>query len=345
MKMKQISAASVAEALNLARRELGDDAVLLETKKGPKGKGVIVTFAIDAPDEILFADDAMNDNIAPFTPHIPKPATPRIEINHPAFGLIEECFTYHGLSSGLADRLRISLRKAHLRPDTVIETAQLALADALADTLVFQPITLTHLHYDKALMLVGPYGAGKTATLAKFATECALAKLPVVLISTDTEQLAGSDALKKLAQIIQCDFYVAESRAALKLLLKQYLGKALILVDSTGANIYEFSQMKALGEFASLSGIEPILTAPAGIDADEAQEMASVFSFLNIQRMIVTRTDATRRLKGVFSAMAAGGYGLANMTASQKPSDAAQPLSPAALARLMLRHTRERLTH
>lgn len=344
MKMKQISAASMAEALDLARRELGDDAVLLETKKSPKGKGVVVTFAIDEPDEILFAEDALNDNIAPFTPHIPRPATAKTEIDHPAFALIEESFSYHGVPSALADRLRKNLQKVRLKPDALIETAQAALADALADTFVFKPVTINHIP-PKALMLVGPHGAGKTSTLAKLATEAVLAKQPVVLVSTDTEQLAGSDALKKLAEIIHCDFYVAESRAALKLLFKQYLGKALMLVDSSGANIYEFSAMKALGEFAGLADVEPILTCPAGMDADEAQEMASVFSFLNIERMIITRTDATRRLKGVFAALTTGGYAFSNITASQKPSDAALPFSPAALARLMLRHTRERLTH
>ena len=32
-------------------------------------------------------------------------------------------------------------------------------------------------------------------------------------------------------------------------------------------NIYEFQQLKALGELAGLQGIEPILTCPAGMDA------------------------------------------------------------------------------
>lgn len=342
--MKQISASSVAEALNIARRELGDDAVLLETKKSSKSKGVVVTFAIDEPDEMLFAEDAFNDNIAPFTPHIAKPATAKVEIDHPAYGLIEESFTYHGLPPALINHMRSQLRKVQLRPDALIEVAQAALADVLAQVCVFEPIALTAIA-PKALMLVGPHGAGKSASIAKFATVAAVNKQPAVLISTDTDQLAGADGLKQLSDIIGCDFYVADSRAALKLLLKQYLGKAHMFIDSAGANIYEFSQMKTLGEFAGLADVEPILTCPAGIDADEAQEMASVFSFLPIRRMLITRTDAARRLRGVFAAITTGGYALANFSASPKPSEAAASLSPAALSRLMLRHTRERLTH
>ncbi|MBX9726556.1 MAG: hypothetical protein K2X09_04750, partial [Rickettsiales bacterium] len=105
---------------------------------------------------------------------------------------------------------------------------------------------------------------------------------------------------------------------------------------------YEFAPMKALGEFASLQQVEPILTCPAGMDADEAQEMASVFDFLAIERMIVTRLDAVRRLKSVFTAVATGGYAFSNLTNSATPTDSCQPLTPIALARLMLRHERER---
>lgn len=343
MKMKQISAASVAEALNLARRELGEDAVLLETKKSPKGKGVVVTFAIDAPDEMLFAEDAFNDNIAPFASAIPKPAVSRAEIDHPAFALMEESLRYHAVPENLAARIRANLRKVRLKPDALVEVAQTALADALEATCVFQPILANHIPH-QALMLVGPHGAGKTSTIAKFASRSVLANIPVVLISTDTEQLGGADGLQKLSGILKCDFYVAENRAALKILLKKYLGKALVLVDSAGANIYEFAAMKALGEFAGLADVEPILTVPAGMDADEAQEMASVFSFLNIARVIVTRADATRRLKAVFAALATGNYALANVTASASPGEAAPSLTPTELARLMLRHTRERMT-
>jgi len=78
--------------------------------------------------------------------------------------------------------------------------------------------------------------------------------------------------------------------------------------------------------------------------ADEAQEMASVFDFLNIERMLITRLDATRRLTSVFTTLATGGYALSNLSNSASPTDACSPLSPAALSRLMLRHIRERLT-
>lgn len=347
MKMKQISAATIQEALAIARRDLGDDAVLLETKNAVRGGGVVVTFAIDGTDEQLFAEDTQltNDDHKPhpFRSDIPRTATPKIEIDHPAIGLVRECLSYHGLPLSLAQRMLTILHKLPLKPDSLIEVAHTALADTLTQSLAFQPIAM-HTIPKRAIMLVGLHGAGKTSALAKLATELTLAKQPVVLISSDRERMGGAESLQQMASILGADFYICENRPQLKILMQQYLGKAWVLIDSAGVNIYEFTQMKGLGELATLQGVEPILTCPAGMDADEAQEMASVFSFLTIERMLVTRLDAVRRLKNVFAALNTGGYALCNLSNSAVPSDACLPLTPIALSRLMLRHTRERMT-
>lgn len=347
MKMKQIHGATIQDALAIARRELGEDAVLLETKKNAKGQGVVVTFAVDAPDEVLFEEEPLFDaaSIQPFTPAITRPATAKLEIKHPALALIAEALEYHHVPPALAQRLLNTLHKIRLKPDALIEVAQVALADALAENIAFQPMsTGIRVLPNRALMLIGPHGAGKTSTIAKLATELTLHKQRVVLVSTDMERMGGTESLGKLAEILACEFHTCESRAELKALLPNYLGRAWVLVDTAGANIYEFAQMRALGELASLQGVEPILTCPAGMDADEAQEMAGVFDFLTIERMIVTRLDAVRRLKSVFAVLTTGGYALSNLSNSAVPTDACQPLSPIALSRLMLRHVRERLT-
>ncbi len=124
--------------------------------------------------------------------------------------------------------------------------------------------------------------------------------------------------------------------------LESLIDRAESLIHRCKLLFYEFKELKALGEIAGLQGIEPILTCPAGLDANEAAEMASVFSFLPIERMLITRTDAVRRLSGVFAALSASGYAMCNMSSSAAPSDACTALSPAGLSRLMLRHVRER---
>ena len=156
---------------------------------------------------------------------------------------------------------------------------------------------------ERAIMLVGPHGAGKSSTIAKLATELTLHKQPIVLISTDTERMGGVDALHTLAGLLKCEVVVSDSRSHLKGLIAKLLGKAWIFVDSTGANIYEFSRLKKPSVSSrACRASRPILTCPGGHGPpDEAEEMAGVFHFLNIERMIVTRLDAVRRLGGAYS--------------------------------------------
>ena len=345
MRTKQITAANMQDALAIARDSLGEDAVLLDSKKA--AKGIIVTFAIEEGDDDLLGDD-LSDNtpyIAPFTPEIPRATTAKVELSHPALAMVEQALSYHRLPDALVDRLLMHLQQQHLKPGTVIEVAETALSEALSSLLRFKPIATAAKTPPKAMMLVGPHGAGKTSTIAKLAAELTLQKQQVVLISTDMERLGGTDNLHQLADILKCSFYIGDNRANLKSLLAQFEGKAWVLIDSTGANIYEFKPLTELGEFASLQGVEPNLTCPAGMDADEAQEMAGVFNFLNIERMIITRLDAVRRMGSVFSALSTGGYALSNFTNSAVLSDACLPISAISLARLMLRHVRERMTH
>ena len=346
MKMKQIQAANIREAMLLARAELGDDAVMINDKKAAGG-GVIVTFAIEEFEEPIINDLPETDfgMVLPFAPEIPKPATAKTEVIHPALALIGEALDYHGVPEFLRDRLSLHVSSMRLTPDHVLDTAEQALASALTTHLSFQPIATAGTPPTRAMMLIGPHGAGKTSTLAKIATELTLHKQPVVLVSTDTERMGAADTLHTLAGLLKCEAIVSDKRAHLKEVVTRLQGKAWVLIDSTGANIYEFKQLKALGELASLQGIEPILTCAAGMDSAEAQEMAAIFNFLNIDRMLITRLDATRRLRSVFAALTTGGYALSNFTSSALPTEACQPLSAAALARLMLRQARERMTH
>jgi flagellar biosynthesis protein FlhF len=342
MKMKQIRAGSMQEAMNLARSELGEDAVLLDTKR--LREGLLVTFAIEEPEESIedFVDSPAD--ILPFTTTVGRATSAMAEINHPAHDLIMQAIRDHHVPQGMAEKLEHQLRRTQFTAGALTEVAESTLAQLLSAVLSFKPIaTAAPMAPARAFMLVGPHGAGKTSALAKFATELTMHKKRVVLISCDNERLGASDALARLADILKCPFHMADSRAALKSLIAPLLAQSWVLIDTTGINIYEFASLKALGELAGLQGIEPILTCPAGMDATEAQEMAAVLDFLDIERMIVTRTDATRRLSSIFAALSSGSLALANMSQSALPSEACIPLSAASMARLMLRTTHERL--
>lgn len=342
MRMRQIEARDMQEALKIARGSLGEDAVLLDTRK--RKDGITVIFAVEDPEEYTF-NDGLSDTIGPIAaPNIPRATTAKAEIAHPAISIITHALEQHVMPAELREKLHRRLHQSRFVAGALNDVAETALSETLTDLLVFKPIaTAASIAPDRAILLVGMHGAGKTSSIAKLATELVLHKQRVVLISCDNERMGAADNLQNLSAILKCGFHTAEDRSALKPLIKQYQGQAWVLIDSAGVNVYEFQQLKALGEIATLQGVEPILTCPAGMDHQEAQEMAAALDFLNIERMIVTKVDAARRYGSVFSAIATGGFALANISSSARPAESCTPASSAALARLILRQARERM--
>lgn len=349
MKLKRIQAATVQDAMALARRELGEDAALLDTKK--IASGVIVTFAVEVLEENVLLEEAEAVVAAAAPPTaVRKPITKQtvreaVKETHPAHDLVASAIAHHSIAEPLRGKLieHVARSPVH-RAMPALPLAEQLLTHALLAELSFAPLDINaKIPPDRAWMFVGAHGAGKTSTIAKVATALALAKKPVMLISTDTERLGGAESLEILAKLLKCPFVIARSREELQRALEASIGQYWVLVDTSGANIYAFDQLKQLGELASLAQVEPILVAASGMDAAEAVEMAGVFNFLTIERMVITRLDAIRRLGSVFATLTAGRYHLAQYTDSAIPTDSAKPLSHSALATLMLRHVRDRM--
>jgi flagellar biosynthesis protein FlhF len=355
MRMKHIHARDMQEAMKLARVQLGEDAVLLHSEK--TDTGITVAFAIEemGMEEALAAalhGDTDHTHHAPppwLTPSPSRtettPASAPFETDHPALDLLAEVIAFHALPISFTNGLIAAIKQTKIPLTPPLDAAETVLAKALQVMLKFKPLTIPTKPYPRALMLVGPYGAGKTTLIAKLATELTLKKHPVMIISTDTERMGGIAPLQSISDILKCDVLVAENRTQLRNLIKSQLGKHTLLIDSAGVNIYRFHELKALGEFASLADVEPILACPAGMDPKESEEMASVFSFLDIERVIFTRMDAVRHFSSVFHAIHHSNYALAQASVSASPAEALLPCSPELLARLMLTHSREKMAH
>lgn len=348
MRLKQITAPTMQEAMQQAKRALGDDAILLETRKLPGNRGTTLVFAIDGADDEAGAPPPpkMPPTAPRAAPSNPPRAADAPKPDHPALAVLTQALESHNAPASLLRALTESAQTARMPATAPIDAAESLLTDALAKHLKFHPIDIFSKTYpSRALMFVGPHGAGKTSAIAKLATQLTLAKQPVVLISTDTEHMGATETMQGLSDILKCELHIVNKRALLRELVKQTLGTGWILIDSFSVNIYEFAQMKALGELAGLQGIEPILTFPAEMDTEEAIEMAGVFSFLPIERVLVTRIDATRRLSSIFAVLNAGGYALSNLTNSSSPSEKAALFNPSTLAHLILRRVREKTTN
>jgi len=101
---------------------------------------------------------------------------------------------------------------------------------------------------------VGPSGVGKTTTVAKLAAMQAIKrKRKVALITMDTYRIAASEQLKVYGKIIGVPVEVARSSKELASYMGTHSDKDLVLIDTAGRSSKDPVQMKHLNEIAGIS--------------------------------------------------------------------------------------------
>ena len=310
MRLKSFSAPTMARAIALVRAELGQDAVIVSNHAAADGSGVEVIAAVE-----------------PAAPLPVEPLAVLAESLDDELDVMQEVLDYHRAPARLIEKLYNAAR--------VLETDSplLALTGALSAGFQFAPLPTTQAA--QPFILVGPPGAGKTATLAKLAARAIMSGHPAALISTDTVHTGAAEQFAGYAGLLRMKSWVAGDASALRAALAEARGAALMLVDTTGANPFDAGDMARLTDLIGAADAEPVLVLPAGMDPDEAAETAEAFKPLGIRRLITTRLDTARRLGGLLAASDAAQLQLCEAGTGPQIAGGLYPLNPAALARAL----------
>lgn len=308
MRLRTFKAPTMAEAMRLMRAGLGEDAVIVATHELPDG--VRVTAAVDA------AEDDLTDLLTP------SPAS-SIQAE------IGACLDHHHVPAPLRDALLAELaRVPPIDPAT-------ALAHALAARFRFVPLVLP---LTRPAAMVGPPGAGKTAAVAKLAAEARVAGHAVHVVAADHVRAGAREQLTALLKPLGLQPIAVAGSEALGGCIGKLAAGATILIDTTGINPFRGGEVAALAELVRAARAEPVLVLPAGLDGEDAIEMASNFAAIGARRLVIAKLDAARRLGSILAA-ADVGLALANASISPVIGRSMAPLTAAGLARVLLRQT------
>ena len=348
MRLKTIVAPDARQAMARLRAELGEDAIIVATQDLPEG-GVRITGAIECQDL---------DLAGLLAPTAAAPCTERLLA----------VAAHHELPDELRGRLLDAARTASSSQPIA------ALAQALHATFRFEPLTaadflppanispkagapgrpprsprsgpITEIDPGSQespgakpafpLLLAGPPGAGKTASVAKLAAAAVLDGRPVRVVTADTRRAGGIEQLAGLLAPLELRPEPAQAPADLRRLVAAAEG-AMLLIDSPGLNPFRPADLGALSSLVEASRAEPVLVLPAGLGVADSAEIAETYRALGARRMLATKLDAARRLGGL---LAAADVGLAFAEAGIGPTigQGLSPLSAGGLARLLLRH-------
>ncbi len=373
MRIRTFTAPTMAEAMAQVREAMGDDAIIVSTYEGRRGRGVEVRAAVEqipdpaatrrvahTLDETSAIEAALRARLqaelgTPIEPRggaraAPQPQTPAV-IPPPQERHAGPAQSHAPAPSAPLDlrdvgqalvfhRVPSALGKAILadakRFDA--ETGALALTAAMETRFGFSPLPDVP---RRPLLLIGPPGVGKTASAAKLAARAVLAGGHVDLITTDTVKAGGVAQMEAFAGLLEAECTAADTPQALQAAVAKARagaaqGPRTIIVDTPGTNPFNRAEREDLIAFLKAADMEPVLVLAAGADIGDLVDSARIFQEMGARRLIVTRIDAARRLGSILWLLQSTGLALAQASRTPYLAEGLTPMDPGLLARLVL---------
>jgi len=301
----------MADAMRQVRAELGDEALILSSRR--VGDGVEVTAGLEVVDEVP---------PAPALRPMPPPAPERARQHQPLPSPQGAALAFHGASPALQRKLQAG-----------------PLAFALCAVFRFSRLALAP--GGRPLLLTGPPGAGKTLSTVRLATRLVMAGTRPMVITADGQRAGATEQLAAFTRLLGIDLLVASQPGALQRALERRQEGAPVLVDAPGCDAFDRAQCDSLAALAASLDAETALVLPAGMDPGEAADVAAVHAGLGATMLVATRLDAARRLGSVLAAAEAG-LAIAEAGIGPGAADGMVPFTPELLAqRLMQLPARE----
>jgi flagellar biosynthesis protein FlhF len=350
--------------MNLARQELGADAMLVSTKRTDDDGRALGEY------EVVFASTDYAGSIKAMAPH-EAPQSSALTLQ-PIKKLSDEVAALkremERLASALA-RSSAGMAKMAANPDIGAVFAKLVEADfdaAVAQDILARVISkpevtdsatssvltdcvsaelMKLLKVDSRMpapgkntvIVVGPPGVGKTTTLVKLAVRYGLTgRRRCQILSLDTNRVAGCEQLRSYAAITGLAFQAIETPHALAQLLDEYRHKDLVLIDTPGFTRNEMEDAAEMAKLVcKLPQAEAHLVLSASMKTSDMNRLAAAFEIFAPAKLIFTRLDETETFGSLLNLSLRTGKPVSFVTNGQQVPDDLAPANQTFLAGLV----------
>lgn len=358
MKVKKFVAPSMPEAMKMIRAELGNDAVILNSKVVHKGgffglftkKNIEVIAAVDpkparsavtekkgksveklserpVQEGKQLADAALLGEITELKAMLKQLST-NVTTNFATYpqplNELNESLAAQELSNTLRQEMmgelveRWYLQRGEASKNQLLQWTKELLLKKMAD-LSFGGISFTK----KYVNVVGPTGVGKTTTLAKIAAHCVLKhQKKVAFITTDTYRIAAIEQLKTYAKILDVPLEVCYNIDDFREAKKKFSVYDLIFIDTAGRNFRNQQYVQDLREIIDFDAeMETFLVLALTAKYTDMKTIYEQFSLVPIDRFIFTKLDETSQYGAMVNLMTESRVGAAYLTNGQNVPD------------------------
>ncbi|WP_214733727.1 GTP-binding protein [Exiguobacterium sp. s154] len=327
MQIKKFTAKTMADAMAKVKQELGDEAVILNSRQVKTGwfglfssKQVEVIAALEKEQVVTKPRQPAPVRTAP----TPTPSQPVITQTPPR------------VIGGAAPRLHASLQHVESLlstesfadeswEETLNELYYTTKSVEEAERFVYEQVKSSFIEPPEAkryVMVVGPTGVGKTTTLAKLAAYFKLTEGKTVgLITTDTYRIAAIEQLKTYAEIMSIPVEVAYDFHDFKRAKQLFARKDIVLIDTAGRNFRDPAYVEQFHEHHDFTDTSLSLVLSLTSKMKDMDMIYSQFESLPLSSLIFTKADETSDIHAMYRMVKKSGLPVAWMTDGQEVPD------------------------
>lgn len=351
MKIKRYLVKDMHEAYNVIRRDLGPDAVLINTRqvrdRGPRGwfkpAKLEVTAAVDnyppeaptvtRPDNKSWSEgiDELKQLVQQLVVTRDPEGEPRSETRGEYWRqVVQQLEINHTLS----EKIIASLHADMSNGEGSVSRPEAALTRCIADLLPHPGQRSP----GRIQSLVGPTGVGKTTTLAKLAAHHALFNhRRVALITIDTYRIGAVEQLRTYGEIIGIPVEVVFTPEELAKVVQRHQDKDLLLMDTIGRPSHNLHQVQELKRFIdAIAPVETFLVLSCTTKDRDLQRIIQDYRLVQYDQLIFTKVDETQSLGCILNTAYQAQVPVAYLTNGQVVPDDLAIASPAELAKLIM---------
>lgn len=361
MKMKKYTAPSIAEAMKQVRAELGEDAVIINSKVVVtkkffgliKEKNFEVLAGVDTIEpptpnvsDFRVVPPVLQQNTITYENEKKEQESVSVELKEEIASLKEmlQSMKKEALQSSLPEEIQpfIDYLKRQELNEELITTISDELfahyqqfneiknedfveitANVLTERLSNLPIS--GLSYErKYINVLGPTGVGKTTTIAKMAARSVLEKKKKIgFITTDTYRIAAIEQLKTYANLLQAPVEIVYNFNDYKEAIEKFAHLDLVFIDTAGRNYKEVKYVNELKKLISFDDdVESYLVLSLTAKQQDMEVVIEQFDEMPIEKLIFTKLDETNSIGTMYNLMIKYNKGLAYYTNGQEvPED------------------------
>lgn len=357
MNIKRFIAKDAREALNMVKRELGSEAVILRTRTIPSRgedpatskKMIEVTAAVDYESHVDGAVDSrpVHDALEPLETELRE--IKNVLLCHDADSVLKPEFFF---DRNLRDRY-IHLKTFGLRPEIIRDLmdggngehrnrtdSSRLLQESLVHVLSRIHIEKNGGYHDgrKIYSFIGPTGVGKTTTLAKLAAMSAIQRgEKTALITLDTFRIAATAQLQTYARIMDIPLEVAVTKKDFQKAVDKHDDCDRILIDTAGRSPNNEHDIEELRNLLGIhKDIHSFLVLSANTQYQSLLSAEQRFGVLPYKSYIFTKLDETQDISTIINFLISRDKPVSFFTTGQQVPEDIEFASKKRLAKLLL---------